>query len=109
MKEGRTKSVLPRMAAVLLMFGVVWLWTFVKHNGYLPKSNVSRHVHAAMKLEVAQSKVEAVRAPLLPTGRLVLTGPRFGVTQLSDPQIPPRQDAGLDPALQRRPPPPQRA
>ena len=107
-QRDHSKRILSRMAAFLLIFAVVCLWTFVKHSSYLPKSNVTRHVHAAMKLEVGKSKIEAVRAPLLPTARLVVTRPRFSITQLGDPQIPSREHADLTLALQHRPPPPSR-
>jgi hypothetical protein len=109
MQKDHAKRFLSRAAALVLMFAVVWQWTLVKHSGYLPKSNVTRHVHPAMKVEVGQLKMGAVRAALLPTARIVLTRPRFYVMQLSDPQVPPQEDAGLSLALQHRPPPSQRA
>lgn len=109
MQSKHTTRLLARISAIVLALGVVWLWTFAKHNSYLPKSKVSRHVHAAMKLEVGQSKVQAVRAPAGVAVRIAPPNPRVLFTQVADPEVPSTEHPGKALALQNRPPPPQRA
>lgn len=109
MRQRSTKQVLARIAALVLIFGVLWLWTFAKNSRYQVKSNLRGHVHAAMKLGPSPAFPQAVPLALASAKRIAPPKPRFQFALFSDPQIQPQERAEFTTALQHRPPPSQRA
>ncbi len=86
MRTNRSKRILVRAAALLLLVAVAGLATVAKHGQYLPQSDPLHHLSKAAKMELLYHQVDFVPVATGAVSRVVPLQPEFSATLLVQPE-----------------------
>jgi hypothetical protein len=100
-----SRRLLARVAALLMIVGVVGLSTVAKNTGYLPNSNPAHYISAASKMSPVHSPDFLDRLTLHPISKLIPQKPPSRETHRNDPELPPINQIVPISIYQHRPPP----